>query len=77
MLSAIMSAIFAVGGFLSVVRGLDAEHKAAFEAIATCAYDTWDAGVSDMRKKGGHPDSSQKLEEACIIMRVRLRHCYK
>ena len=62
----IVTTIVAVG-FLSVGRGLDAEHKAAFEAIAKCTYDAWDADASDMRAQGGHPDSSQKVEEACIL----------
>ena len=73
MFSVIVTAILAVG-FLSVGKGLDAEHKAAFEAIAKCISNGWNADASDMRARGGHPDSSEKVEEACIFLRVRSGH---
>ena len=61
-------------GFLSVGKGLNAESKAAYEAIAKCLSNGYDADAYDMRAKGGRTDSSQKVEEACIFMRVRLGH---
>ena len=41
---------------------------------SVCDQSALDAGASDLRAKGGHPDSAEKMEEGCIFVRVRLEH---
>ena len=81
MFSPIIVFAFAAG-LISFGSGLD--ERSANEAILKCFKSGWEAEASDMSAHGGHPDSSTKIEESCIFIRVRLalfdkkkRRCYR
>ena len=70
MFSMIVTAIFSAYA-ITAGRGLEAEKMSAYKALVNCGQTAWDADVSDLRAKGGHANSAEKEEEACIFSRVR------
>ena len=72
MLSSIVTVIFAVG-LITVGNGSQEEERSGYEAVVKCIQAGWSALGSDLRAKEGHAaKDSEKIEEACIFLRVRI-----
>ena len=69
MISTIFTSIFAVG-FICTVSGLETEHKDAYKAIVKCAQYSLQRDEDDLRAKGGHFSTKEKLDESCISLAV-------
>ena len=70
MFSTIVTVIFAVYVIYDG-RDLEAEKKSSYDALVKCTQTAWDADASDLRAKGGHINSAEKVEKGCIFLRVR------
>ena len=69
MLSQTVSIVFAIG-FLSVVCGLEAEQRAAYEAAFKCHKAGRRANTQSLKKEGSNPTSKEMIASGCLWGKV-------